>query len=91
MNSCEHYRKDSDGLLSRSELRAVLASFFQELCRRVIQEDAATLSAALISALDPQKSGYIVKDGSPCTNMPMVYVLLEYIPLYYVCMSIVGV
>ena len=64
MYVCIYMNEDSDGLLSRSELRAVLASFFLEHCRRVIQEDAATLSAALFSALDPRKTGYIITDGS---------------------------
>eukprot|EP01036_Dinobryon_divergens_P025058 gene25058-33570_t len=53
---------DQDGLLSRCELRAVLASFFLEHCHRAIREDAAALSAALSAALDPQNSGYIVTD-----------------------------
>ena len=74
----------------------MLASFFQEHCRRVVQEDAATLSAALISALDPQKSGYIVKDGSHCTAHYSLYKHaygLRIIGIYstVLCMSIVGV
>ena len=55
--------EDSDGLLSVSELRAVLAGFFLEHCHRAIREDAAGLSAALSAAMDPQKSGYIATDG----------------------------
>ena len=55
--------EDSDGLLSVSELRAVLAGFFLEHCHRAIREDAAGLSAALSAAMDPQKSGYITTDG----------------------------
>ena len=61
---CAYMNKDSDGLLSRCELRAVLASFFIKHCHRTIQEDATALSAALFSVLDPQKLGYIDSDGT---------------------------
>jgi hypothetical protein len=61
---CAYMNKDSDGLLSRCELRAVLASFFTKHCHRTIQENATALSAALFSVLDPQKLGYIDSDGT---------------------------
>ena len=73
---------DADGLLSRCELRAVLASFFLEHCQRAIREDAAALSAALSAALDPQNSGYIVTDG---TYIPFMHPIYKYVIMMYVC------
>jgi hypothetical protein len=70
---------DADGLLSRCELRAVLASFFLEHCQRAIREDAAALSAALSAALDPQNSGYIVTDGTCIHTYIHTYIHIVYV------------
>ena len=76
---CAYMNKDSDGLLSRCELRAVLASFFMKHCHRTIQEDATALSAALFSALDPHKLGYIDSDGTNIYILNMILYTLFFI------------